>query len=390
MPKTYDEINRKIKEKNCVVVSAEEIIKIAEEQGVKKTAKEVDVVTTATFGTMCSSGIYLNFGHTNPPIKIKKAWLNNIPLYCGYAAVDAFLGATELDEENNLNYGGSHVIYDLIKGKDIHLRAIGYPTDCYPKKKLDAYINKNSINQAVMFNPRNSLQNYVVATNASNKKIYTYMGKLLANFGNATYTSAGELSPLLNDPYYKTIGIGSRIFIGGSQGFIAWEGTQFNAFAQRAKNGVPKTPGGSLGVIGNLKEIDPYFVSPVTIPRYGVSLNVGIGVPIPILNQEILKHTIVTNKEIYTKIYDYSDKSRDKKSIGEVNYEQLRSGLIKIKNKDVPTKPLSNIKKARQIAKILKRWIQKGQFQLQKPIQNFSLETEFKQLELRKVRRGKL
>ena len=381
--KTYQKINKKIQEKNCVVVTAEEIIKIAEEKGIKKTFEEIDVVTTGTFGTMCSSGIYLNFGHSEPPIKIQKAWLNNIPLYCGYAVVDAFLGATELDDKLNLKYGGAHVIEDLIKGKNVHLKAIGYPTDCYPNKKIETNISLKDVNQAVMFNPRNAYQNYAVATNSSNKSIYTYMGKLLPKYGNANYATTGELSPLLNDPYFKTIGIGTRIFFGGTQGYIVWEGTQFKTEVDRTNKGVPKNPAGCLGVIGDLKQMKPEFINAVCIPRYGVSLGVGIGIPIPILNEDILKNTLISNKEIYTNIYDYSIPSRNRPTLGEVNYEQLQKGNIKLNGQNVKTKPLSNIKKARKIAISLKKSIEKGDFLLQKPIQNFPQNQNVKPLNIR-------
>jgi len=382
--KTYEEINKKIANKECVVVTAEEIIQLVNEHGEKKIIEEIDVVTTGTFGPMCSSGIYLNFGHSEPPIKFQKAWLNKIPTYCGLAAVDTYLGATELDKNLNLKYGGAHVIEDLIKGKDVHLNATGFPTDCYPRRELDTYFSLKDINQAVMFNPRNAYQNYGVATNSSDKTIHTYMGKLSPNYANANYSTTGELNPLINDPYYQTIGIGTRIFLAGAQGYVTWEGTQFNSKTPRMPNGIPKQPGGCLGVIGNLKQMDSSYIQAITIPKYGVSLGVGIGIPIPILNKEILKYVSISNKDIYTTIYDYSSRSRNHPIIGEVNYQQLRNGFIRINGKEVPTKPLSNYKKARKVADNLKNLIQKGQFFLQKPIQNFSLNKTVKPLTIRK------
>ncbi|MCK5608773.1 homocysteine biosynthesis protein [Candidatus Pacearchaeota archaeon] len=386
--KTYKGINKKIANKECVVVTAEEIMELVKERGQKKVAKEVDVVTTGTFGAMCSSGIYLNFGHSEPPIKILKAWLNGVPAYCGLAAVDAYIGATELDKNLNLKYGGAHVIEDLIKGKSVHLRAIGFPTDCYPRKKIDTYISLKTVNQAVMFNPRNAYQNYGVATNSSNKTLYTYMGKLLPNFGNANYSSAGQLSPLLNDPYYKTIGIGTRIFIGGTQGYVVWEGTQFKSKVNRTNGGVPKQPAGSLGIIGNLKNMKPDYIKALSVPKYGVSIGLGIGVPIPILNEEILKYTLVRNRDIYTTVYDYSVPSRNRPILGEVNYEQLRNGFIKVNGKEIPTRSLSNYRKAQKIADALKKWIQKGQFLLQEPVQRFSLDESVKPMSARKNTEG--
>lgn len=71
--KTYEEINEKIKKGQAVVVTAEEVIDIVEEKGYAQAAREIDVVTTGTFGPMCSSGVFINFGHSNPPLKPRTA-----------------------------------------------------------------------------------------------------------------------------------------------------------------------------------------------------------------------------------------------------------------------------------------------------------------------------
>jgi uncharacterized protein (DUF39 family) len=143
--KTIDEINEKIKAGKAIVVTADEMIDIVEEKGVKQAAKEVDVVTTGTFGPMCSSGAFINFGHSDPPIRMAKVWLNDVPAFAGLAAVDAYIGATELSENGSMEYGGAHVIEDLIAGKDIYLVAESYGTHCYPRKEITTYINKNNI-----------------------------------------------------------------------------------------------------------------------------------------------------------------------------------------------------------------------------------------------------
>ena len=54
--KSFHEINRKIEDGSVNVVTAEEMVTIVEELGAEGAAKEVDVVTTGTFGAMCSSG----------------------------------------------------------------------------------------------------------------------------------------------------------------------------------------------------------------------------------------------------------------------------------------------------------------------------------------------
>ncbi|MFC2025183.1 homocysteine biosynthesis protein [Chloroflexota bacterium] len=380
MAKTIAELNEKIRSKQAVVVTAEEVIAIAEKKGVKEAAEEVDVVTTGTFGPMCSSGAYLNTGHAKPRIKFGggRTSLNDVPTYTGFAAVDIFIGATAIPDDDprnrihpgEFNYGGGHVIEELVAGKDIRLVATAYGTDCYPRKKLETLININDVNEAVLFNIRNAYQNYNVAVNLSDKTIYTYMGVLKPNLGNANYCSAGQLSPLLNDPHYKTLGIGTKIFLGGGIGYIAWQGTQHNPSVPRGDNGVPKRPSGTLAVIGDLKQMKPEWLPGATMLGYGCTITVGIGVPIPILSEEILRYTIVRDADIFAAIVDYSEAYPQRKPdvLGEVSYAQLKSGKIKVQGKDVPTASLSSYPKAVEIAQTLKGWIQKGEFLLTEPV----------------------
>lgn len=380
--KTYAEINEKIKQGKAVVITAEEMTGWVREKGVEKAAAEVDVVTTATFGPMCSSGAFLNFGHSDPPIRMNKVWLNDVPAYAGIAAVDAYLGATEMSETLGFKYGGAHVIEDLISGKKVTLRATSYGTDCYPRKEIETVIGLGDINQAYLFNPRNAYQNYAVAVNTSQRTIDTYMGTLLPQLGNATYSTSGELSPLLNDPYYRTIGVGTRIFLGGTVGYVAWEGTQHNPMQKRDENGVPIASAGTLAVIGNLKEMRRDFLRAAVFDRYGITMYVGIGIPIPILDEEMARYTAVSNQDLKATIIDYSVEKRARPNFGQVNYEELRSGAIQINGKAVPTAPLSSLAKARQITATLKEWISAGQFLLSEPVQPLPLQNKVNTLEV--------
>ena len=380
MTKTIAEINEKIRKGQAVVVTAEEVIGLVAKKGVEKAAREVDVVTTGTFGPMCSSGAYFNIGHTKPKIKIGggRAYINDVPVYTGIAAVDVFLGAsaTPDDDPRNrvrpgpFNYGGGHVIEDLVAGKDVRLVVSAYGTDCYPRKRLETWINIKDLNEAVLFNMRNAYQNYNVAVNLSDKTIYTYMGVLKPKLGNANYCSAGQLSPLLNDPYYKTIGIGTRLFIGGGMGYIAWHGTQHNPDALRSANGVPKRGAGTLAVIGDLKQMNPRWLVGTSMLGYGSTLTVGIGIPIPILSEEILLYTAVKDDDIFAPIVDYSDAypQRNPDILGEVSYGELRSGRISLNGKELPTASLSSYPRAVEIATTLKDWITKGEFLLTEPV----------------------
>ncbi len=400
MAKTYAEINEKVRKGEAVVVTAEEIIDIVEEKGTKKAAEEVDVVTTGTFGPMCSSGAFLNVGHPKPKIKIQKAWLNDVGAYSGIAAVDVYIGAGELQEGDPANkifpgefrYGGGHVIQDLVAGKDIRLKAIAYGTDCYPRKELETWINIKDLNEAILYNPRNCYQNYDVAVNLSDKTIYTYMGILKSNLGNANYSTAGQLSPLLNDPFYRSIGLGTKIFLGGGVGYVTWQGTQHNPTAERGENGVPISSAGTIAVIGDMKQMKPEWLVGTSYLGYGVTLTVGLGIPIPILDEEMVKYVAVKDEDIYAQITDYSNAYPQgiSESLGEANYRQLKSGKITIQGKEVPTASLSSYPKAREIASTLKEWIQSGEFLLCEPVKlipSVDSGIKFKPMKIRPIER---
>lgn len=371
--KTYQEINEKIRRGQAVVVTAEEMIGIVKKKGPVQAAREVDVVTTGTFAPMCSSGAFINFGHTQPPIKASKVWLNDVPAYGGLAAVDLFIGATEPAFDDPLNkirpgsfdYGGGHVLHDLVSGKSVQLRAEGYGTDCYPRRQVEMTVTLADLPYAVLCNPRNAYQNYNCAVNLSQKTIFTYMGTLKPRLGNANYSTSGQLSPLFNDPYYRTLGLGTRIFLGGAQGYITWQGSQHNPNAARLPNGVPRGPAGTLMVMGDLKEMKPRWVLGVSLQGYGCSLSLGVGIPIPILDEEMAYYTGVSDEDIVTQVKDYSFTRPD--PLCEVSYAQLRSGSITVEGKELPTVPLSSYVRAKEIAELLKDWIQKGTFCLGEP-----------------------
>lgn len=379
--KTFEEINARIKSGEAVVVTAEEMIAIVRDNGPVEAARQVDVVTTGTFSPMCSSGAFINFGHSNPTTKAGQVLLNNVPAYGGLAAVDVYIGATEPCGDDPLNkvfpgefrYGGGHVIEDLVAGKEVHLKAEGYGTDCYPNRSFEKTVTLKDLPYALLCNPRNCYQNYNCAINLSDKTIYTYMGTLKANSRNATYCSAGQLSPLMNDPYYRTIGLGTRIFLGGGEGFVTWFGSQHNPKAPRGANGVPVRPAGTLMLQGDLKQMSPRWLKGISMQGYGCTLAVGVGIPIPILNEEMAAFTGVSDDEIFTQVIDYShDYSHGiSRSYGEVSYAQLKSGQIEVNGKMVPTAPLSSVVKAREIAEILKQWITEKRFSLGVPVKYF-------------------
>jgi uncharacterized protein (DUF39 family) len=388
--KTYQQINDKIASGKAVVLTAEEIIDYVDEKGLEKAAEEVDVVTTATFGPMCSSGCFLNFGHSKPKIRMSEAWIEDVLAYTGVAAVDVYMGATQIRHGDSANmyypgefrYGGGHVIEDLVAGKTLQLFALSYGTDCYPLREIRTYFTINDLNQAIMVNPRNCYQNYNVAINDSDKTIHTYMGCLEPNRKNVNYCSAGQLSPLLNDPYYDTIGVGTKVWLAGAQGHVYAEGTQHAGGGERTPGGVPTGGAGTLALTADMKQMKPEFVRGVSFRGYGISVGLGVGIPIPILNTGILKRTCVRDRDILAPVVDYSNEypQNTGKVVCQVNYEQLRSGEIEIEGKKIPVGSLSSYYKAREISHLLADEVRSGDFLLNEPTAMLPKDTKMKPL----------
>lgn len=384
------EINDKITHKSANVLTVEELKARVAEVGITQTAKEVDVITTGTFEPMESSGAIINLGHTDPPIKIRRCWLDGVPAYSGFGAVDLYLGATgaaesaDGDDRSSVAEakpqtirGGGHVISDLISGKPVHLRAMGQVTDCYPRATFETTITRETINQFYLFNPRNLYQNFIVGVNGGDRPLFTYLGPLQPRLGNAVYSNPGAVSPLLNDPELQLIGVGTRIFLGGGIGYVAWEGTQHFPLQKRLPNRTPIGPAATLALIGDAKQMDARWVRGCYFKSYGPSLMLGVGVPLPVLNEEVVARCAVQDKDLVAPVVDFSIPRRVRPTFGLVSYAQLKSGRITIDGRPVRSASLASLALSRQVALELKQWIEAGNFTLTEPVASIPLERSF-------------
>jgi L-aspartate semialdehyde sulfurtransferase len=374
------EINAKIEAGKATVLTVEELKARVVAVGVAQTAREVDVITTGTFEPMESSGAIINLGQTDPPIKIRQCWLDRVPAYAGFGAVDLYLGASqmadypgnadelELGKERSKERGGGHVIEDLIAGRSVKLRAIGQVTDCYPRSSFETTITRDSINQFYLFNPRNLYQNFIVGVNGGDRPLHTYLGMLQPHLGNAVYSNPGALSPLLNDPELNLVGIGTRIWLGGAPGYVAWEGTQHFPLQKRLPNQTPIGPAATVALIGDAKQMDAKWVRGCYFKGYGASLMLGVGVPLPVLNERVVAQAAVTDQDLVAPIVDFAIPRRVRPTFGLISYAQLKSGKIAIDGKVVRVAPLASLYRSREVAKCLQAQIQAGEFLLTEPV----------------------
>ena len=366
--RTIAEINDKISQKRAIVWTVEELKTRVAEMGVTQAAKTVDVITTGTFEPMESSGAIINLGHTDPPIKIRQCWLDGVSAYAGFGAVDLYLGATQVSEaiegEELREKGGGYVIEDLIAGKPVHLRALGQVTDCYPRSSFETTITRDTINQFYLFNPRNLYQNFIVGVNGGDRPLFTYLGPLQPRLGNAVYSNPGALSPLLNDPDLQLVGIGTRIFLGGGIGYVTWEGTQHFPLQRRLPNRTPIGPAATLALIGDAKQMSARWVRGCYFKSYGPSLMLGVGVPLPVLNEEVVARCAIQDQDLVAPVVDFSIPRRVRPTFGLVSYSQLKLGRITIDGKAVRVASLASLFLSRQVAIELKQWIEAGTFTL--------------------------
>lgn len=388
--RTIAEINHKILQGKATIWTTEELKIKVREIGITKAFQQVDVICTGTFEPMESSGAIINIGHTDPPIKIRQCWLDGIPAYAGFGAVDLYLGATAMADyginetvermsnlKTNKERGGGHVIEDLIAGKSIHLKAIGQQTDCYPKAGFENNINKNSINQFYLFNPRNLYQNFLVGVNGGDRPLFTYLGCLQPQLGNAVYSNPGAISPLMNDPDLELIGIGTKIFFGGGIGYIAWEGTQHFPLQKRLPNRTPIGPAATVALIGDAKQMSSRWVRGCYLQNYGPSLMIGVGVPLPVLSEKVVRHCAIQDQDIVAPVVDFSIPRRVRPTFGLVTYQQLKSGGIKLEGKSVRVAPIASIALSRKVAVELKQLIEAQKFTLTESVAPLPCDRSF-------------
>ncbi|HEY9853931.1 MAG TPA: homocysteine biosynthesis protein [Leptolyngbyaceae cyanobacterium] len=385
--RTVAEINDKIIQKKAVVWTVEELKIHVADLGITQAAKQVDVITTGTFEPMESSGAIINLGHTDPPIKIRSCWLDGVLAYSGFGAVDLYLGATQgvdypssgdsTDDLESRERGGGHVIEDLIAGKPVQMRAVGQVTDCYPRPSFETTITRDTINQFYLYNPRNLYQNFIVGVNGGDRPLFTYLGPLQPRLANAVYSNPGAISPLFNDPDLDIIGIGTRIFLGGGIGYVAWEGTQHFPLQKRRPNQTPIGPAATLALIGDAKQMNPRWVRGCYFKNYGPSLMLGAGIPIPVLSEEVVAKCAVQDKDLVAPVVDFSIPRRVRPTFGLVSYAQLKSGRISIEGKTVRVAPLASIYLSRQVALELKQWIEQGTFTLTERVSHIPMDRTF-------------
>jgi len=364
--KGWDEIQAKIAAGEAAVLTAGEFKLLAREADAEELCRRVDAVTVATFAPMCSSGVFINFGHGSPPIRMEELSLDGVPAYGGVAAVDAYLGATA-ERPGDPGFGGAHVIETLVRGGEVRLEARGKGTDCYPGRSVSARVRLADLNEAWFDNPRNAYQNYGAGTNGSDRALRTYLGVLEPRYGTVSYATSGELSPLLNDPQARFIGAGTAAWVGGAVGMVTGCGTQFDTEVPVNGKGLPVRGSRTLALRADLKAADPRFVAAAAVPGYGVSLFLGVAFCLPVTDAEAARALSVRDEDITVQVRDYGAAGRP--VVLETSYAELRSGSVEIAGVRSRSACSSSLAKARELARELRDLVRAGRFPVRPPVE---------------------
>jgi uncharacterized protein (DUF39 family) len=103
----------------------------------------------------------------------------------------------------------------------------------------------------------------------------------------------------------------------------------------------------------------------------------GVGVPLPVLSEEVVNSCAVQDLDIVAPIVDFSIPRRVRPTFGLVSYAQLKTGRITIEGKSVRVAPLASVFLSRQVAVELKQWIEKGEFTLTEPVASIPMNRSF-------------
>ena len=379
MKRTFEEINEKIRNGKVKVLTAQEAKILAEEKGIDYILNNIDVVVCATFEMNVNALVYLSFGQTDPLIYFQDATINSVPC-CPLGPTDLALSSVATSRDN-YEYSGANVLEELVSKKDVYLRCTGKRLEVFPNKEFETWFNLRFLNQARLLLNQCINQNGIVATNSSDKDINSHMGTLISHVENATFNSSSYLNPLINDPFCKTIGIGTKVWVSGADGVIVGEGSNHNPLQKRNECGIPVGPAITLSCMVDIKMMKPKYLRAGFIKSYGPVLFVGVGVPIPVLDEEIAEHLTINDEKIHTTIVDFSIPRRTKPTFGQCTYKELRTSTVIINKKPTLVAPLSSMAWAIDICNILKEEIINKNFYLNKPVISIPMDVGLKKLD---------
>ncbi|HEC56627.1 MAG TPA: methanogenesis marker 16 metalloprotein [Candidatus Syntrophoarchaeum butanivorans] len=295
--KSIAEINEKIKKREAIVMTAREVSQIAREGG-RLTLNDVDVVTTATRALMSGTFAVLSMPVTERGVfkRAKKVWLNGIPAFPGpcpnerLGIIDVIVYGTS-HSETNPRYGGGHLFRDIVRGEKIEV--------CLESD--EKIIEKREVGIEEMFarmiTTRSAFRNYMGFVNTSDDAVKTIFNVIPMEgpYKHFTFTGCGEINPIENDPTLRTIRVGTKILVNEAIGYVMGTGTR----------STPEKP--NLSVFAEMYKMNPEYMGGFLTSEGPEVIN-SIAVPIPVIDEKILRDVMVTDEQVELPVAEIHDR----------------------------------------------------------------------------------
>lgn len=292
--RSISQINEKIRKNEAVVLTAEEISLLINE-GEEPKFQDVDVITTGTCGLMSGTVAVFNLSLAEPGAfqKAHKIFLNGIPGFPG-PCPNEWLGKVDLmvygtsHSLNDPEYGGGFLFKDLLKGEEVKVEL-----ESIEGKSIETYVTLDDFETHRIIGTRMAFCNYTAFINPTQAPISSIFNAvdMEGPFKSISFSGCGELNPIQNDPQLHTICPGTKILLNGAEGLVMGEGTR----------STPAKP--NLMLTADMKEMNHHYLGGFKTGA-GPEIFNTLALPIPVLNEKILKNTFIGNKDIELPIAD--------------------------------------------------------------------------------------
>lgn len=304
--KEFSEILERIERSEAVVLTAEEVSRLVEDED-RSSLEEVDVVTTATRAVMSGTYAILSFPVAEPGSfqRARNVWLNGISAQVGpcpnenLGLLDLIVFGTACSRDRP-DYGGGHLFRDLVEGKTIQVEV---QTD--EGGLLQAEVGLEDMPHARMFGSRHAFKNYSAFVNPGSRSVRTifHARGFEPHCQGATFSGCGQINPLKCDPLLETIGIGTRILLNGAEGYVLGTGT-------RSSRDKP-----NLSDFADMHHMTAEYMGGF-VTGLGPECICSLAVPIPVTSPTILEEIARRDREIALPVNDINTRT----VIGQANY----------------------------------------------------------------------
>ena len=304
--KEFSEILERIERSEAVVLTAEEVSRLVEDED-RSSLEEVDVVTTATRAVMSGTYAILSFPVAEPGSfqRARNVWLNGISAQVGpcpnenLGVLDMVIFGTAHSRDRP-DYGGGHLFRDLVEGKTIQVEV---QTD--EGGLLQAEVGLEDMPHARMFGSRHAFKNYSAFVNPGSRSVRTifHARGFEPHCQGATFSGCGQINPLKCDPLLETIGIGTRILLNGAEGYVLGTGT-------RSSRDKPNLSG-----FADMHHMTAEYMGGF-VTGLGPECICSLAVPIPVTSPTILEEIARRDREIALPVNDINTRT----VIGQANY----------------------------------------------------------------------